>query len=107
MRRARAHHGQHRLGYLSPQRNYTLLVRHGDAQAWQWSDDGSQVDISLFVLRETPGGWSASVHETTYRALLRAEMNAALVQADFSQIRWLMPDVTGYYQPIVVARSAP
>jgi ubiquinone/menaquinone biosynthesis C-methylase UbiE len=81
--------------------------RHGYAQAWQWSEDGSQVDISLFVLHETPDGWSASVHETTYRALLRAEMNAALVKAEFSQIRWLMPEVTGYYQPIVVARSAP
>ena len=81
--------------------------RHGYAQAWQWSDDGSQVDISLFVLHETPGGWSASVHETTYRALLRADLNAALVQAEFSTIRWFMPEVTGYYQPIVVARSAP
>ena len=81
--------------------------RHGYAQAWQWSDDGSQVDISLFVLHETAGGWSASVHETTYRALLRADLNAALVQAEFSTIRWLRPEVTGYYQPIVVARSAP
>ena len=81
--------------------------RHGYAQAWRWSDDGSQVDISLFVLLETPGGWSASLHETTYRALLRAEMNAALVRAEFSQIRWLMPEVTGYYQPIVVARKGP
>ena len=37
--------------------------RHGYAQAWRWSDDGSRVDISLFVLLETPGGWSASLHE--------------------------------------------
>ena len=72
--------------------------RHGYAQAWRWSDDGSQVDISLFVLLETPGGWSASLHETTYRARLRAEMNATLVRAEFSQIRvaharghWVLP----------------
>ena len=80
--------------------------RHGYAQSWEWSEDGSQIDISLFVLHETPDAWSTSVHETTYRALLRAEMDAALVQAKFSQIRWLMPEVTGYYQPIVIARSA-
>lgn len=81
--------------------------RHGYAQSWEWSEDGSQIDISLFVLHETPDAWSTSVHETTYRALLRAEMDAALVQAKFSQTRWLMPEVTGYYQPIVIARSAP
>ena len=80
--------------------------RHGYAQSWEWSHDGSQIDISLFVLHETPDAWSTSVHETTYRALLRAEMDAALVHTKFSQIRWLMPEVTGYYQPIVIARSA-
>jgi glycine/sarcosine N-methyltransferase len=82
-------------------------TRHGYAQAWQWSEDGSEVHIYLFVLQETPDGWSASVHETMYRALLRAEMDAALIRTKFSQIKWLMPEVTGYYQPIVVARSAP
>ena len=80
--------------------------RHGYAQAWRWSDDGSQVDISLFVLLETPGGWSASLHETTYRAF--AGGNERRVSAGgVLQIRWLMPEVTGYYQPIVVARKGP
>jgi len=78
--------------------------RHGYAQAWAWSNDGSVVDISLFVLRETPDGWRTSVYEATYRAFLRAEMNAILMRSGFADPRWLMPNASGYYQPIVIAQ---
>jgi len=81
--------------------------RHAYAQAWHWSEDGSFVDVSLFVLSETSDGWQASVHETTYRALLRGEMDTALTQAGFSALRWLMPPASHYYQPIVIARVTP
>jgi len=81
--------------------------RHGYAQAWHWSDDMSLVDISLFLLSETSSGWSVSVHETTYRALLRADLDAALLHSGFTESRWLMPDATGFYQPIVIARGNP
>jgi len=80
--------------------------RHGYAQAWAWSNDGSVVDISLFVLRETPDGWRTSVYEATYRAFLRAEMNAILMRSGFADPRWLMPNASGYYQPIVIAQVA-
>ena len=40
-----------------------------------------------------------------YRALLREELSDILDKVGFSDIRWLMPEESGYYQPIVTARS--
>ena len=38
-----------------------------------------------------------------YRALQRAGLNHALHAAGFSDIRWLEPAVSSFYQPIIVA----
>jgi len=40
---------------------------------------------------------------TTYRALLRETLTQTLSQAGFAEVRWLMPDESGFYQPIVLA----
>ena len=77
--------------------------RHGAGQAWTWSDDGDQVAISLFTLAEEGGGWRTAAHETTYRALRRDTLTASLHAAGFADVRWLRPDESGYYQPIVLA----
>jgi SAM-dependent methyltransferase len=81
--------------------------RQGAGQTWVWSPAGGQVEITLFTLAERPnGGWSAAAHETTLRALRRSELTAALAHHGFEQVHWLMPEDSGYYQPIVVARAA-
>jgi glycine/sarcosine N-methyltransferase len=72
-------------------------------QAWSWSDDANTVLIRLFVLEEGDGGWSCSVLTTRLRAWKRADVDAALPAAGFDDVRWLLPDHTGYYQPIVTA----
>lgn len=80
-------------------------TRHGTGQAWTWSQDGNEVGVTLFVLTEGERTWGASVHETTYRALLRETFTAALRRSGFTTVRWLMPDDSGYYQPVVLARA--
>ena len=78
--------------------------RQGAGQAWVWSPAGDQVDVALFTLAENPDGtWNAAAHETTLRALRRSELTAALAQHGFEAVHWLMPEESGYYQPIVVA----
>ncbi len=79
--------------------------RHGSGQAWRWSPDGRYVDITLFVLEELgPGrGWQAPAHDTTYRALGREAFTSALRATGFTDVRWMTPDETGYYQPVVTA----
>jgi glycine/sarcosine N-methyltransferase len=77
--------------------------RYGSGQAWTWSLDDNQVEITLFTLTESPDHtWSASVHETTYRALQRRTLTAALRSNGFAAVEWLMPEESGYYQPVVL-----
>lgn len=74
-------------------------------QVWDWSEDGRQYTINMFILRQTAKGWKTTNYATTYRALMRAEFSAALSQAGFENIRWHMPQDTGYYQPVVTAQT--
>lgn len=109
--------------FLASVRDYDEILRDGTAgvpaavhgtgagrrivgQAWEWAADRRTVEISIFVLR--PGGdtWTAAVRSTTYRALRRAELTAALRAGGFAEPGWLMPAESGYYQPVVVARAA-
>ena len=41
-----------------------------------------------------------------YRALRRAELEAALEASGFSDPTWLLPKETGFFQPIVAARPS-
>jgi glycine/sarcosine N-methyltransferase len=75
-------------------------------QAWEWSDDGEKIRIHLFVAREDGGGWHTDVHTTWYRALTRAELVDALTRAGFEDVRWHLPDESGYYQPMVTGHAA-
>ncbi|MGZ8602705.1 MAG: class I SAM-dependent methyltransferase [Actinomycetota bacterium] len=75
------------------------------AQAWRWSEDGETVLIRLFIVEETDDGWSSTVRSTRYRALHRAEMDAALTAAGFDGVAWHSTEDSGYYQPIVTARA--
>jgi glycine/sarcosine N-methyltransferase len=80
--------------------------RHGSGQAWQWSSDGEYVDIELFTFTEdTSGSWQATSAAIRYRALLRATLERLLVAAGYTAVEWLMPEVSGYYQPIVLAKA--
>ena len=79
-------------------------ARHGTGQAWAWSDDGNEVKITLFILSESPDqAWHSSARETTYRALRRQTLTAALRSNGFAIVKWLMPYQSGYYQPVVIA----
>jgi SAM-dependent methyltransferase len=80
--------------------------RHGSGQSWTWSVDAEHVDIELFTLTETAAGsWHARSGTTRYRALHRATLEALLMSVGFHTPEWLMPDVSGYYQPIVLATA--
>lgn len=75
-------------------------------QAWEWHDQGEQLRIHLFFLRERADGWVAEVHTTWYRALTRAALTAALERNQFTDVTWHSAEELGYYQPVVTARRA-
>lgn len=73
-------------------------------QVWDWEQDGSCYLMHQFLLRQTDAGFEASHFETRLRALRRDELITALESAEYRDIRWHLPEETGYYQPIVTAR---
>lgn len=71
-------------------------------QVWEWLDE-RQYRVHLYLTRELEAGWRCDHHVGHYRAWRRAELSD-LLEEEFAAIRWLMPDATGYHQPIVLAR---
>jgi glycine/sarcosine N-methyltransferase len=70
-------------------------------QVWQWEED--QYSLHLYLTLQTGGVWTVKHFVSRYRALQRADLNRALHSAGFTNIQWLEPAVTLFYQPIVVA----
>ena len=73
-------------------------------QVWDWAEDTTTYTVMMFILRDVEGAWQTTTYETTYRALLRAELTEILAAAGYVDIQWHMPQDTGYYQPVVTAR---
>jgi glycine/sarcosine N-methyltransferase len=74
-------------------------------QIWDWGDDRRTYTLHLFLLQQEGAGWHTTHRATDYRAVLRDELSGALQAAGFSEVRWLMPEESGYYQPLVTARK--
>jgi SAM-dependent methyltransferase len=74
-------------------------------QVWDWEGDGRTYTFHLFILRQVGSGWRTAHRAARYRALPRDELSRILGAAGLSGVRWLMPDESGYYQPLVVARN--
>ena len=72
-------------------------------QVWDWIDD-EQYTVHLYITTQSGGNWVAHHFATEYRCLLRGELASALTSAGFEQVQWLMPEESGFYQPIVLAR---
>ncbi len=77
-------------------------------QTWDWAPDGRSYTLDHLLLNEEDGGWRCRSRRTKYRALLRAELSTAAEAEGLTGGRWLMPDESGFYQPIFEAtRPAP
>ena len=74
-------------------------------QAWEWQQNTNIYNVSQFIIINSDGQWRTTCATTQYRAIQRHELTTVLGQAGFSQINWLMPDESGYYQPIILARK--
>jgi len=71
-------------------------------QVWDWSSD-RQYTVHLYITEETRIGWNCRHFVSVYRAVLREELTALLSHAGFVDVRWLMPEESGFYQPLVLA----
>jgi glycine/sarcosine N-methyltransferase len=71
-------------------------------QVWDWLSD-DRYAVRHFIVAGNPDDWSVRERTTILRALPRAALSDALRRAGFADVAWRMPEVTGFYQPIVVA----
>jgi glycine/sarcosine N-methyltransferase len=74
-------------------------------QIWRWEEE--QYELHVYLTLQMESEWRVKHFVSRYRALQRRELNLALQSAGFTDIQWLEPDFTSFYQPIVVARKAP
>lgn len=71
-------------------------------QIWDWLDE-RRYRFHLYITRSTESAWHTIHFTSTYRAVLRSELEDILRQAGFINVRWLLPADSGFYQPIFVA----
>ena len=79
-------------------------------QVWDWTENsgkGAGYVLHLYITVESDRGWKAHHFVSEYRCLLRGELSAALNDAGFVDVRWIMPQESGLYQPIVLAKLTP
>ena len=74
-------------------------------QLWKWADNLKTYELELLMFIQKGGAWEVKCRKGLYRALKRAELEAAMVGAGFTDIEWHLPSASGYYQPIVTAKK--
>jgi SAM-dependent methyltransferase len=77
-------------------------------QVWDWAastEEEARYTLPVYITVESERGWKAHHFVSAYRCLLRGELSAALNDAGFADVHWIMPRESGSYQPIVLARS--
>ena len=74
-------------------------------QLWDWADSGDRYRNHQFLIKETDGNYGVKHFETELRALLKEDMLTGVQNVGYEDVRWHVPEESGYYQPIVTARK--
>lgn len=72
-------------------------------QLWEWKQHSDMYNLRHFTMVEKDGDWSVSERNSQYRAYRREDLNQLLHKAGFREVKWLLPEESGFYQPIAVA----
>lgn len=73
-------------------------------QVWDWIDEAKYV-VHLYITRQTASGWEPLHFVSEYHCILREHLSTTLHRAGFTNVEWIMPSESGFYQPIVLGRS--
>ena len=74
-------------------------------QVWDWSEDRRSYAVHQYFVHGDGDAPRATHYSSRFRALRRAELGGALLAAGLREVRWLMPEHVGFYQPLVLARA--
>ena len=88
--------------YSPPYIHKTAKGQRVSFQTWTWEGDNYRL-IQYIVDDEDT--LQVSKFECEYRATRRQEMTNLLMEYGCSEVVWMFPETTGFYQPIVVAKK--
>lgn len=84
---------------------YIYKTAKGQRTAFQtWTWNGDRYRLVQYMI-EDEDALQISKFECEYRALRQAELSDLLSSNGCAEPRWLFPEETGFYQPIVVAKK--
>ena len=88
--------------YAPPYIHRTERGQRVSFQTWTWSGDSYRLIQYIIADEDT---LQISRFECEYRAARRDELTELLLKNGCSEVRWMFPQETGFYQPIVTARK--
>ena len=88
--------------YSPPYIHKTAKGQRVSFQTWTWEGDNYRL-IQYIV--DDEDALQVSKFECEYRATRRQEMTDLLMENGCSEVVWMFPEETGFYQPIVVAKK--
>lgn len=92
----------HKPLYSPPYIHKTEKGQRVSFQTWNWEGDNYRLIQYIVDDEET---LQVSKFECEYRAVRREEMTALLMENGCSEVKWMFPEETGFYQPIVIAKK--
>ena len=88
--------------YSPPYIHKTASGQRVSFQTWTWEDD--RYKLTQYIIDDEKT-LEISKFECEYRATRRAELTDLLLASGCSEVKWLFPEETDFYQPIVVAKK--
>ena len=87
--------------YSAPYIHKTAKGQRVSFQTWRWTDENYH--LTQYIIDDES---TLQIHrfECEYRATRRAELTDLLLAGGCTKVLWKLPEETGFYQPIVVAR---
>jgi hypothetical protein len=73
-------------------------------QVWDWHADGERYDLGHFQLADEGAGWVVTQRTSRLWAVSQAELADCARLAGLDDARWLPPDESRFFQPLLVAR---
>ena len=88
--------------YSPPYIHKTNKGQRVSFQTWEW--EGENYKLVQYII-DDEDTLHTSKFECEYRATRREELTNLLLKYGCSDVKWLFPEETGFYQPIVVGRK--
>ena len=88
--------------YSAPYIHNTEKGRRVSFQIWEWFDDNYK--FTQYII-EDEDETQISKFECEYRATRRKELTDLLLANGCKEVVWKMPEQTGFYQPILIAKK--